>query len=343
MLPQVTVVIPTYNGARRLPMILRQLRAQDAADGSFEVVVIDNNSTDDTATVASNDASVAALRARGIECRVVGELRQGLSFARVAGVLAARAPLVCFLDDDNLPASDYIRTGVSALNDQGIGLLISNITPQWESEPPPSIARRSALFALNGYSGNYGYLGESLIDYGTTAFAPTLGAGMWVRRDAFLTAIIANGPDALLPGPQPHARVTAEDIEIGLLIGRAGYRRVYVPQLKLKHLIERHRLGTAYFSRHIVQTIRSTATFHSRYELRHFGLAERVKAGWRLAVALLAIPAVPVVRRDGLREAIFIVAGRWAEFAGPYPQFAQPPNRSMEQGSGHRDDSREGN
>ena len=160
MLPQVTVVIPTYNGARRLPMILRQLRAQDAADGSFEVVVIDNNSTDDTATVASNDASVAALRARGIECRVVGELRQGLSFARVAGVLAARAPLVCFLDDDNLPASDYIRHGVSALNDQGIGLLISNITPQWESEPPPSIARRSALFALNGYSGNYGYLGE---------------------------------------------------------------------------------------------------------------------------------------------------------------------------------------
>ena len=59
MLPEVTVAIPTYNGALRLSAPLRTLTAQDAADGSFEVVVIDNNSTDDTAAVASNDASVA--------------------------------------------------------------------------------------------------------------------------------------------------------------------------------------------------------------------------------------------------------------------------------------------
>jgi hypothetical protein len=71
-----------------------------------------------------------------------------------------RTPLVCFLDGGNLPASDYIRACASALHDPGIGLLISNITPQWESEPPPSIVRRSALFALNGYAENYGYLGE---------------------------------------------------------------------------------------------------------------------------------------------------------------------------------------
>jgi cellulose synthase/poly-beta-1,6-N-acetylglucosamine synthase-like glycosyltransferase len=51
MLPQVTVAIPTYNGARRLPLMLRNLTAQDAVDGSFEVVVVDNNSTDDTAAV----------------------------------------------------------------------------------------------------------------------------------------------------------------------------------------------------------------------------------------------------------------------------------------------------
>lgn len=338
MLPQVTVVIPTYNGARRLPLVLRNLTAQDAADGSFEVIVIDNNSTDDTGTVASNDASLAVLRARGIECRAARESRQGATFARIAGVLAARAPLVCFLDDDNLPAADYIRVGVSALHDPGIGLLISNITPQWESEPPPSIARRSALLALNGYEGNYGYLGESLIDFGTAAYAPSLGAGMWVRREAFLTAIIANGPDPLLPG-----RVTAEDLEIGLLIGRAGYRRVYAPRLKLKHLIGRQRLGTVHFSRHIIRTIRSASTFLSRHELRRFGLAERARAGLRLAVALLAIPAVPAVRRDGLREALFIVAGRWAEFAGPYPEFAQPPNRPTHQRCGHRDDSQAGN
>ncbi len=332
MLPEVTVIIPTYNGARRLPLILRNLTVQDAADGSFEIVVVDNNSTDDTATVASDDDSVAVLRARGIEYQVVRELRQGATFARIAGATAARAPFVCFLDDDNLPASDYIRVGVSALHDSGIGLLISNITAQWESEPPPSIVRRSALFALTGNSENYGYLGESRIDYGTTTFAPTITAGMWVRRQVFFSVIVSNG-SALLPGPRPHARISGEDLEVGLLIGRAGYRRIYVPQLKLKHLIGRQRMGTAHFSRHIVQTIRSTATFQSRYELRRFGLAERARSGLRLVIALVAIPAVPIMRRDGWREAIFIVAQRWAEFAGPYPEFAQPPNISTDQGS----------
>jgi glycosyltransferase involved in cell wall biosynthesis len=176
MLPEVTVIIPTYNGAHRMPAVLRKLTAQDTAGGAFEVIVIDNNSSDDTAAVASNDASVAILRARGTECRLIRELRQGATFARIAGVLAARAPLVCFLDDDNLPAPDYILAGLSALHDPGIGLL--------------------------------------------------------------------------------------------------------------------HRLGTAHFSRHIVKTIRSTSTFQSRYELRRFGLAQRLRAGLRLAAALLAMPAV---------------------------------------------------
>jgi glycosyltransferase involved in cell wall biosynthesis len=324
MPPEVTVVIASYNGARRLPLLLRALTAQDAPDGSFEVIVVDNNSTDDTATVASDDASTAVLRARGIECRVVRETRQGQTFARIAGVLAARAPLVCFLDDDNLPVPGYLRVGAASLCDQRIGLLISKVTPQWPSEPPPSIARRSALFALNGYAGTYGYQGESPIDYGTEAHAPTVGAGMWVRRECFFTAVISKSSDALLPGPQPYVRIGHEDFEIGVLIGRAGYRRVYVPQLELKHLIERHRLGTVHFSRNIVQAVRSELSFQSRYESRRFGLAQRARAGLRLGVALLATPAVMVARRDGVREAIFIVVGRWAEFAGPYPKFARP-------------------
>jgi hypothetical protein len=96
---------------------------------------------------------------------------------------------------------------------------------------------------------------------------------MWVRHEAYLSAIVINTPEALVPGPQPYTRVTGDDFEIGLLIGRAGYRRVYVPQVKLKHVIGRHRVGTAHFAGHIIQTIRSACTFQSRYELRRFGLA----------------------------------------------------------------------
>src|SRR5438552_18835729 len=95
---RLSVVIPTYNGAGRLPVPLRALASQEGAAGPFEVVVVDNASTDGTAEAARGHA--AALAARGAELRVVGEPRPGATFARLRGAREARGELVGFLDDD---------------------------------------------------------------------------------------------------------------------------------------------------------------------------------------------------------------------------------------------------
>jgi GT2 family glycosyltransferase len=314
MQPQVTIAIPTYNGTRRLPSLLQALTAQDAADGSFEVVVVDNKSTDDTATVVSHHASTAVLRARGIDCRVVREPRQGSSYARICGVLEAHAPLVCFLDDDNVPGADYLRNGIDAMADSGVGLLVSCVIPQWEAEPPPSIARRSWLFAASSN------LGDSPIDFGSHgSLAPTVTAGLWVRRNVFLAVVPWQHPEAFLSGRRGDALSCGEDIEIGLMIGRAGYRRLYLPQLKLYHLIPASRLRPSYVCRLIEGITRSEMTLKARYEGYSHTAGARLWAVTRLFGAAVAAPGVMLVRRDGLREALFIVVMRWAQLKGPYP------------------------
>ena len=327
MTPAVSVVIPTYNGARRLPAVLQALAAQDIPGGGFEVIVADNNSADDTVKVAAGDPAVAALHARGIECRCVREARQGVTFARIAGALAARAPLICFLDDDNLPAAaNYLATGVAALGDPTVGLVIPKVSPRWEHAPPPSVLRRSAFLAINGDKAGLGYIGESPIDFGADgSMAPSLGAGMWVRREAFLSVLPGRHPELLLPGRLPGTMYGAgEDLEVGTLIGRAGWRRLYVPKLRLVHVIPRSRIETFAFSRLIVGNTRTGFTLESRLQIRGYGLARRVRGALRLAGALLAAPAVAVMRRDGVREALFIIAYRWAEFRGPFPEHAHP-------------------
>src|SRR5665213_3784013 len=128
--------------------------AQTSDDESFEVIVVDNASTDDTAKVALGDTATRCLRHRGVELRVVGEPRQGLTRARIAGILAARSDAVCFLDDDNLPDPDYVENGIAAFADRSRGLAISSVRPRWEIDPPPSIERRRHLLAINDWMGD---------------------------------------------------------------------------------------------------------------------------------------------------------------------------------------------
>jgi glycosyltransferase involved in cell wall biosynthesis len=309
----VTVVIPTYNGASRVGDVLEGLAGQDAEAGSFEVVVIDNNSTDGTAAFVERHPAVLQLAARGIGCRVVLETRQGLAFARIRGVQSANAGYVCFLDDDTVPDASYIREGIGALDaDAGIGLLVSRVRPRYDAAVPPSIARREHLFAINER------LGNRRLDFGATpTMAPTLGAGLWVRRTAFLSTTPWETPGRMLPDRIGNTLVSGNDIEIGYLIGRGGFKRVYVPGLGLEHRIPARRLKAAYVVRLIEGIVRSAMTLDERYTAGDYTVGQRIGAAASLAAAIAATPVL-LCRRDGLRESLFVLASRWARLRGPF-------------------------
>ncbi len=310
--PRASVVIPTFNGAERLPRVLAALAEQTAEDGSFEVVVVDNASTDATAAVAQQDASVQRLRGRDVEVRVVAEPRHGTTPARIRGVLESSSELVCFLDDDNIPEPEYVATGLLVFDDPSVALAVSRVLPRWEIAPPPSIIRRQHLYAVNDY------LGDSFADWGAEGtIVPTITAGMWVRRHAFLEAIPCDRIDLLLAGRVGRQLFCGEDIEIGLLIGKAGYRRVYAPALRIAHEIPRRRLETAYVVRLIEGIVRSELTLREKYEGARFGLRDRMSALMNLSVALCGIPFMALFKRDARREIAFIMAARRAHFRGP--------------------------
>jgi glycosyltransferase involved in cell wall biosynthesis len=309
--PRASVVIPTFNGAARLPRVFAALVAQTAPDGSFEVVVIDNASTDATSAVARSDHAVAQLRARGVTVRVIAEPRQGLTFARIAGVAAARSDAVCFLDDDNLPDPDYLENGIAAFADRSLGLAISRVRPRLETAPPPSVTRRLHLLAINDF-----YMGDQPVDYGASATpAPTIGAGLWVRRSVFLKAVPWEHPELLMPDRVGQRLVSGGDIELGVLIGKAGYRRAYEPTLRLVHEIPSRRIETAYLRGLIAGIVRSELTMHEKYDGAKFGLHDQVIAAAQLFKAICAIPWL--MKLGGRREVAFVLADRWARLKGP--------------------------
>lgn len=311
LIPRASVVIPTFNGAARLPRLFEALAAQTAPGGSFEVIVVDNASTDATAAVARDSAEAAQLNHRGIEVQVIAEPRQGLTYARIAGVVGARSDAVCFLDDDNLPDADYIEKGISAFDDGSLGLAISCVRPRWETPPPPSVTRRLHLLAINDF-----YMGDQPVNYGASATAaPTIGAGLWVRRSAFLKAVPWEHPELLMPDRVGERLVSGGDIELGVLIGKAGYRRSYEPALRLVHEIPARRIETAYLQRLIAGIVRSELTMREKYDGATFGLRDQAIAAAHLFMAVCAIPWLMKV--GGRREIALVMADRWARLKGP--------------------------
>lgn len=304
-----SVVIATYNGAKRVPEVLAALAAQTAPDGSFEVIVVDNNSTDGTAATVESDPATAALRARGVEVRVVSEPRQGSAYARLRGVAEAARSLICFLDDDNLPEAGFIESGVRLFTDGSIGLAISSVIAKWNSEPPKSILRRKHLLAINDY------LGNERRDFGANgSIAPTITAGLWIERRAILDSTALSKSEGLLAGRKGQSLACGEDIELGILVGKAGYRRIYDPTLRIFHNIPASRFETEYMRRLIEGIVRSELTVRQKYFGESIGLRERLIALARL----IAAPLIALYRGDAKREAAFIAAAAIARLKGPF-------------------------
>ena len=88
----VSVIIPARNAARTLPSCLRALAGQTLAQGRFEVIVVDDGSTDETAAVAAEHGA-----------RVVQIANVGPASARNQGVEAAEGSILVFTDADCAP------------------------------------------------------------------------------------------------------------------------------------------------------------------------------------------------------------------------------------------------
>lgn len=96
--PFISVIIPAYNEEARIGVCLRSLIKQSYPRDQYEIMVVDNNSTDRTAKIA-----------RSLKVKVVEEKNQGLVFARRQGIAASKGSLVAFIDADCLAQPLWLK------------------------------------------------------------------------------------------------------------------------------------------------------------------------------------------------------------------------------------------
>lgn len=182
----ISVVVCTYNRADLITGCLDSLKDQSADFSTFEVLVIDNNSKDNTPQIVQDYSGLPNLR-------MVRELKQGLSHARNRGIREADGEYVAFLDDDARAHVDYIKTAELLISqaEQPIDCLGGPILPFYTTPKPVwfkdqyetrrdwdkpkflvrgqsfsgsnSIWSKSTLSLINGFDVNAGVKGEQMI------------------------------------------------------------------------------------------------------------------------------------------------------------------------------------
>ena len=230
MNPFISIIIPTHNRSNLLQQTVDTLLAQTYPSDRWELILVDNNSSDDTARV------IAALVARDDHVRGLSEPRKGAHFARNSGALAAKGEILYFTDDDMLAEPDMLERIVEGFEtDESVASVTGKVLPKWETEPPVWVLKHCRNELL------------SLIDLGEALIVSDDDPGVFschqaVKRDVFMRAGGYN--------PDTNAEVFTGDNETGLniKIKNLGYRFAYVGRAVTHHMIPASRMTQRYLN-----------------------------------------------------------------------------------------------
>jgi glucosyl-dolichyl phosphate glucuronosyltransferase len=230
--PTVSVVICTRNRADLFDKAMASVVAQHYPPAAYEIVVVDNGSTDHTAEVARRYESLANVR-------YLLEPRIGLCVARNTGWRAARADIVALFDDDAVAGPGWLAAIADAFlrNGRDVGVIGGPVEPIWMARRPDWLTDDIA-----------GAL--TIVDWGADE-KPILD----LRREWLVGANMA-APKAVLAevgGFHPWLDrvgsnlLSSGDVHLQQEIVRRGYRCLYVPSMAISHLAPPSRLTQPWF------------------------------------------------------------------------------------------------
>ena len=275
-----SVILCTYNRAELLGRALDALLRQTLDPQRLEIIVVDNNSSDRTREVVHTRAACHP------HIRYLFESRQGLPIARNSGVLAARASLIAFTDDDVEVQADWAAVLLDAFQAYpDVGYVGGKVFPAWDR------AARPAWLA----TGHYGPLalqdrGDRPFSVGSHDARPCLiGANFAVRRSVFERV-----------GLFSPAFPWGEDREFQLRAWEAGVQGMYLPDVVAMCRVPAERVTKRYQREWFAKAGR----VHARMQL-----LERIDGQGRLVAP---VPGRRVFRVPGylLRE-LGREVGRW--------------------------------
>lgn len=288
--PLISVIVCTRNRAELLARALASVTDQEFPHDDYEILVVDNGSTDRTPEVA------AQFRGRA-EIRCLREERVGLCIARNTGWQAASGRYVAFFDDDAIAMPGWlaaIRDGFGTTSET-IGAIGGRVHPIWGAPRPAWLADAIA-----------GSL--TIVDWGPSSkFIDDIrcewlvGANMAIPK-ALLAEVGGFHPWLDRVG---NNLLSSGDVFLQKELMRRGYRCLYLPAMAIDHLVPASRLNQQWFRRRFYWQGVSDAVMH---------LIE-TKPSFPTRVRLAAARSARVLRSRRRMAALLLSAGRPDAFA----------------------------
>lgn len=230
----ITVLVCTYNRAADLRDLLETALVQET-DGTFtyEVLVVDNNSSDDTREVVKDFIN------RGhSNLRYLFEGRQGKSNALISGLKAARGRLYVITDDDFILPSDWLRNIVQAFHvHPDVSCVGGKVLPLWQSEPPAWLTPRH-------------WSAVAVTDYGDAEFYAQASNQICLLACAFrLADVQAVGGYNRELGVTKGKIGGTEDLDVLKRLWQSGRKGLYIPTISFLHKVTPERMTKAYHRR----------------------------------------------------------------------------------------------
>jgi glucosyl-dolichyl phosphate glucuronosyltransferase len=296
----VTILICTYNRSPLLGPTLDSIAALRASpDITWEVLVVDNNSSDDTKACVQRRQPTFP-----VALRYLFEPRQGKSIALNTGQAAARGDIILYTDDDVRVPEGWLEAAVRPLLTRtDIDYTGGPVRPMWEGEPPDWLDAGGNLGGTIAVKNH----GEQSFIFEDRRKTP-LGVNMAVRRE--LVERIGGFREDL--GRRGKSLLGQEQAEFFCRSRAAGARGAYIPEMVLEHHVPISRLTHSYFRRWWFWKGISHARLHRIHHETELGLDLR---------SIRRVCGVPryILRSmitDGAGAIAALTTGRWRAAVG---------------------------
>jgi glycosyltransferase involved in cell wall biosynthesis len=227
---KISVVVCTYNRAKYLGKCIESLLRQSISPSVYEILIVDNNSSDSSAEICRQYENRENFR-------YFLEKKQGLSYARNRGYKESRAPIVAYTDDDALASDAWLEELLKAFEDDEVGAAGGPIFPIYESDIPNWFHESLLpLFSCRD-------CGKEIFDLKPNHFF--YGVNMAIRRDI----LFKSGGFRVDLGRKGNDLLSDEELVVFKEIERAGYKKRYLPEAVIHHLLPKDRLNIKWLLR----------------------------------------------------------------------------------------------
>lgn len=225
----ISTIICCYNSANRIEPTLEHLINQSIDKSLHEIIVVDNNCTDNTVSICQRILN-------GFDYTIIAEKNPGLSSARIAGARIAKYPIIAFVDDDNWLSRDYLSNSLSYFQDESIGMIGGIGFPISDIPFPNWFDKFQHQYAVGEQASHTGKLEMDAYVY---------GAGQ-VLRKKLLLEVLKMGIRFSTSDRIGGKLISGGDVELNNWIKLQGYDIHYYDNLSFNHYIPKSRLNWDY-------------------------------------------------------------------------------------------------